>query len=59
MTTKDEPVTSRERMCAICGGVIVVVSALAIDGTTAQTMAIAVAGALFGLGGFAIGRSKR
>jgi len=57
--SKDEPVTSHERMCAICGGVAIVIAALAIDGTTAQTMAIAVAGALFGVGGFAVGRMKR
>lgn len=58
MATKDEPVTSHERMCAIFGGTAIVIAALAIDGATAQTMAIAVAGALFGVGGFALGRVK-
>lgn len=57
--TTDEPVTANERMCAILGGTAIVVAALAIDGTTAQTMAIAVAGGLFGIGGYAVGRVKR
>ena len=55
---KDEPTTALERMVAIAGGTVIVVAALLIDGTTAQTMAIAVAGALFGVGGFALGKAK-
>ena len=55
---KDEPVKSVERLCAMCCGTIIVIGALVIDGLEAQTMAIAVAGGLFGLGGYAFGRRK-
>jgi len=59
MATKDELTTSKERVCAMVCGTCIVIGALVIDGTTAQTMAIAVAGALFGIGGYAAGRIKR
>lgn len=59
MAIKDEPVTSTERICAMVVGGCIVIGALVIDGLQAQTMAIAVAGGLFGLGGYAIGRVKR
>lgn len=48
-----------EKLCSMICGTVIVLGALVIDGATAQTMAIAVAGALFGLGGYSIGRVKR
>ena len=59
MATKDEPTTSRERMCAICMAGVICCFALAVDGLAAITASIAVAGGLAGIGGYAIGRIKR
>ena len=57
--SKDEPTTSKERMCAICMAGVICCFALAVDGVTAITMSIAVAGGLAGIGGYAVGRIKR
>ena len=47
-----------EKLCSLICGTTIVIGALIIDGAVAQTMAIACASALFGLGGYAVGRSK-
>lgn len=58
MMAKDEPTTAQERMCAMVCAAGICVTALLIDGLTAITMSIAVAGGLAGIGGYAIGRKK-